>query len=89
MPVGEIADLFVASWGQGARWELAPTSAGALKEAGMLAVDPALARRELGWRPRWRVAEAVARTADWYRDANAGADPGTLLDRDIDAFLTS
>ncbi len=89
LPVGEIADLFVASWGRGARWRLAETVAEPPKEAGFLAVDVALARRELGWRPRWRVAEAVARTADWYRDASAGSDPRALLDRDIDAYLAS
>ena len=83
-----IADLFVAAWGRGAVWRLAEAPIDAPKEANFLAVDTALARRELGWRPRWRVAEAVARTAAWYRNAAEGADCATLLDRDIDAFLS-
>ncbi len=88
LPVSEIADLFVSAWGRGAVWRLAEAGTDAPKEANVLAVDTALARRELGWRPRWRVAEAVARTADWYRRAAEGADCTALLDRDIDAFLS-
>ena len=88
LPVSEIADLFVSAWGRGAAWRLAEAEADAPKEAHFLAVDTALARRELGWQPRWRVAEAVARTANWYRNAAEGADCAALLDRDIDAFLS-
>ena len=89
LPVSDIADLFVAAWGGAAQWRLAPKAEDAPKEASFLAVDVALARRELGWRPRWRVGEAVARTAAWYRDASQGRDPAALLDRDIDAFLAA
>ena len=89
LPVSDIADLFVKAWGGGAEWRLAPKAEDAPKEASFLAVDVALARRDLGWRPRWRVAEAVARTAAWYRDASRGDDAAALLDRDIDAFLAT
>ena len=89
LPVSDIADLFVAAWGGEATWQLADKAVDAPREASFLAVDVALARRELGWRPRWRVAEAVARTAAWYRDASKGIDAAALLDRDIDAFLTT
>lgn len=89
LPVSEIADLFVAAWGNGAEWRLAPKAEDAPKEASFLAVDVSLARRDLGWRPRWRVGEAVARTAAWYRDASQGGDAAALLDRDIDAFLAA
>lgn len=63
--VGELADLFIAAWGSG-RWldqqdPAAPPEARTLR----LCIDRAVA--ELGWRPRWSVAEAVSRTARWYR----------------------
>lgn len=89
LPVAEVAGLFMAGWGGNAAWALAECPAEARKEANFLAVDVALARRELGWRPRWRVGEAVTRTANWYRDAAGGVAAATLLDRDIDAFLRS
>ena len=88
LPVSDIADLFVAAWGRGAVWRLSDTAVDGPKEANVLAVDTALARRELGWRPRWRVAEAITRTADWYRNAAEGTGCAALLDRDIDAFLS-
>jgi len=87
--VGEVADLFVSAWGSGAGWTLSERTVEAPKEARFLAVDTAQARRELGWRPRWRVAEAVSRTAAWYRDASGCGDVGALIDRDVDAFLAA
>jgi CDP-glucose 4,6-dehydratase len=38
-----------------------------LPEAGVLRLASDRARSDLGWRPRWRLDEAVARTARWYR----------------------
>lgn len=42
----------------------------------------------LGWRPRWRFAEAVARTVDWYRalDADPASARAACL-TDLDAYL--
>jgi CDP-glucose 4,6-dehydratase len=45
------------------------------KEADTLAIDPSLAMRTLGWRPRLGPAQSVQWTADWYRAVNDGADP--------------
>lgn len=87
VPVSDIANMFTETWGEGARWVLSEDAVSQPKEAHFLAVDSALARRDLGWLPKWRVGEAVARTATWYRDYARGEAPHKLLDRDIIAFL--
>jgi len=68
--VRELVDRFLAVWGEGS-WQDAgnpsePHEAGVLR----LAIDKALA--QLGWRPRWSLAECVERTAAWYRSFRDG-----------------
>jgi CDP-glucose 4,6-dehydratase len=87
LPVRDIANLFVGAWGDGAHWQTAKRDSPAPKEAALLAVDSTFARNSLGWSPRWRVGEAVRRTADWYRDFAGGIPAPSLIGRDIDAFL--
>lgn len=47
-------------------------------EAGQLAVDSTKARRRLGWRPRWRLDEALERTVAWHARWRDGADMTAL-----------
>jgi CDP-glucose 4,6-dehydratase len=88
LPVRDIADIFVEAWGDGAHWQSQQKTGTEEKEAGLLAVDSTLARKNLGWAPRWRVGEAVRRTAAWYRDFAAGTPATSLVARDIEAFLS-
>lgn len=37
-------------------------------EAALLYLDSSRARRQLGWRPRWGLDQALAETARWYRE---------------------
>ncbi len=87
MTVGEVADLFVAAWGHGAKWAAASEQSGAKHEAGKLTIDSALARRDLGWLPRWKADEAIQRTAIWYRDHAGGIKAEALVKRDISEFF--
>jgi CDP-glucose 4,6-dehydratase len=87
LPVRAVADLFTAAWGNSAGWAAAEENADRPKEAGQLSVDSGLARRELGWRPRWSATEAVRRTASWYRRANYGEAPSVLVTNEIEDFL--
>jgi CDP-glucose 4,6-dehydratase len=63
--VGELADLFVAAWGGGSWVDEShghhPAEARTLR----LCIDKTIS--DLGWRPRWAVREAVARSARWYK----------------------
>ena len=65
MPVGRLVDSFVAAWGEG-QWK-DMSDANKPHEAQVLRLGIEKALYQLGWRPRWNVAEAVRRTADWYR----------------------
>jgi CDP-glucose 4,6-dehydratase len=87
MTVEEVADLFVAAWGGEAAWTAAPKPADVKHEAGKLTIDSSLARRDLGWHPRWKSDEAIRRTAAWYRDHAAGMQAPALVERDISDFF--
>ncbi len=84
LPVGKLVELFLQDWGSGSWRDL--SDANAPHEAGVLrlAIDKAI--WELGWRPRWSVNEAVARTARWYRNYAAKADMTEVCLEDIRAY---
>ncbi|HEY4440332.1 MAG TPA: CDP-glucose 4,6-dehydratase [Candidatus Elarobacter sp.] len=55
-------------------------------ETAVLEVDSTRARADLGWRPRWNTADAVDRTAEWYRDFLTGEPAAALIARDLAAY---
>jgi CDP-glucose 4,6-dehydratase len=59
-------------WGGALRWEL---DRGANPpEALHLELDSAMAERELRWRPRWDLHDALGLVVDWHRAQRAGED---------------
>lgn len=85
--VAELTDAMIAHWGRGS-WRDASDPAD-LPEATVLRLSTEHTGAQLGWRPRWRFAEAVARTVDWYR--SYGADPASARAAclaDLDAYLS-
>lgn len=71
----------------GARWELDGTPQP--HEASLLKLDSSKAKSALGWRPRWRLGEALDQTLAWHQDWNAGADMHERSLRQIDQFLAT
>lgn len=69
VPVSQLVDMFIGAWG-GGRWQDV-SDPQELHEAATLRLSIDKAVAQLGWRPRWTVAEAVRRTAAWYRTAYA------------------
>ena len=55
-------------------------------EAGWLALEIAKIRTVLGVRPRWTLAQAIARTMAWYRAQQNGEDARVLCEADIAAY---
>jgi CDP-glucose 4,6-dehydratase len=70
LPVKDVADAFVRAWGTPAEWR---TDGGKHPhEAHYLRLDAGKARKELGWRPRLGIKQAISWTAEWYRQQAAG-----------------
>jgi CDP-glucose 4,6-dehydratase len=72
LTVAEVADAMLAAMHCPKRW--IEDDAEQPKEAKFLALDPSLAMRSIGWRPRLNAKQAMQWTADWYR----AVDDGTL-----------
>jgi CDP-glucose 4,6-dehydratase len=71
LPVKDVADTFVRTWGKPASWK---TDGGKHPhEAHYLRLDASKARKDLGWKPRLGLKDAIAWSADWYRKQAAGA----------------
>jgi CDP-glucose 4,6-dehydratase len=85
VPVSALADAMQAALGVTALWQ-AVSEPGAAREMQALALDPALARRTLGWSGRLPMAEAVQWTADWYRALQRGADMAAFTDAQIASY---
>lgn len=84
VPVGELADRAVTSWGEGAAWQ---TDGGQhAHEAGLLALDATRAETELGWHNRLPFPESLEWTIDWERAVDAGETARSATDRQIAAF---
>lgn len=85
LPVGRLADAFVAAWG-GGRWEDRSDPAQP-HEASILRLSIEKAGWELGWHPRWNCEQMIERTARWYRDVLCGgADARAACEADIEAY---
>lgn len=89
LSVRDVAELFADAWGGGVSWRAENDPSQAAQEASLLAIDSSLAKKELGWLPRWKAADAVTRTASWYRRNAAGERAVVLVDEDIQDFLDS
>ncbi|MDQ1395492.1 MAG: CDP-glucose 4,6-dehydratase, partial [Acidimicrobiaceae bacterium] len=55
-------------------------------EQPMLRLDTTKARDELGWRPVLDFGQAIAMTAQWYRDRAQGVDVAALTEQQIVEF---
>lgn len=83
--VGALADRAARAWGGGAAW--IDEDDGGPHEAGMLMVDSAKSRAELGWTPRMRVDDAVALTVGWEQRTRGGETPRAVTQDQIDDYL--
>lgn len=70
--VEEVVRELSARWPSGIAWETDPGEHP--HETSVLALDSALARDQLGWRPPLGFAEAIEATAAWYAAWRSGAD---------------
>ena len=55
-------------------------------EAGLLRLDSSQARLRLGWRPVWRLDNALKATAEWYLAWQSGRDMGALTEAQLQDY---
>ncbi len=75
--VGAVVELCAGAWEGGAGWEQEPGEHP--HEAQVLRLDSSVARSRLGWRPKWRLEQAIAHTVAWYKAFLAGADLAAVM----------
>ena len=61
--VGEIATELSKIWPQTATWQAGTSDYP--HEAKLLHLDASLAKEKLDWQPRWKITEALVKTAEW------------------------
>jgi CDP-glucose 4,6-dehydratase len=81
--VRDLIAAFETAFGVALPWRQGPAPA----EAPRLALDPALAGRMLGWRPRLDRAACIAATAEWYAAWARGEDMLSRSQREIREVL--
>ena len=72
---------------QGAAW--LHTQEQRVHEATLLKLDSSRAEAELGWRPKWRLSEALDRTIEWHKAWRQGIDMHNLCLTQIAAHQAS
>jgi len=81
-----VVERFLAEWGCGS-WAAAGDQSAAPGEAAQLNLDSGKASARLGWVPSWGAAEAVRRTAAWYRSYyERPASALDLVDEDLRVY---
>jgi CDP-glucose 4,6-dehydratase len=86
-PVQWIVERMAARWDGGAKWTF--DAGDRPHEAHYLKLDISKARHRLGWRPRWRLDEALGRIEEWHRAWLANADMRSMCLRQIDDYTNS
>lgn len=82
--VHEVLELLAGHWPE-LRWQL--SDAPRPHEAGLLYLDCAKAKNELGWRPSWSLETTLEKTAEWYRGwLERGTAPAELTRRQLAEF---
>ncbi|MGU3537388.1 CDP-glucose 4,6-dehydratase [Methylobacterium sp. A54F] len=71
--VGMVADTVCHLWGRPGGWRSA-SEPNAPYEAKLLNLDATKARAGLGWKPRWHLKEALAKSVEFYRANLTGSD---------------
>lgn len=86
--VGAVAAAAARLWGTGATIVEASSSENP-HEAGLLRLDCTKSRVQLGWRPRWSLDEALARTVAWHHAWTQGADMTAFTLEQIRAYCSA
>ena len=82
---GNLVDIFCRAWGNGMTW--VDRYDGGPHEANFLKLDCSKIEHVFGWRPRYGVEEAVAKTVEWSKAYLDGQEMLQVMDRQIMEFF--
>lgn len=83
--VSDVLEKMVVSFGQ--RAEFHPVSNETEShESAVLRLDASKAKKVIGWRPRWDLAQTIARTIEWYKQETVGANMTEFTSHQIDEY---
>lgn len=86
LSTGALAQLFCEYWGTGSQWQ-SIAEANSSPEACFLRLDCSKIKSVLGWKPRWNIHTAIAKTVEWTKAYFANANITEIMDRQIAEFL--
>lgn len=86
-PVSWILDRMVASWGEGASWQLDRNAHP--HEARYLKLDISKAGARLHWSPTWDLEAALSRIVDWHRAWLSSSDMKSRTLDEINAYTAA
>ena len=81
---GELVDMFCTAWG-GISW--VNRHDGGPHEANFLKLDCSKITKTLGWRPKWHIGDAIAKTVEWVRAYQNGYDMGRFMNSQIADYV--
>jgi len=85
--VADVAARCVSVWGSGS--VVVDASQQTVHEATLLQLNCAKAANRLHWTPRWNYETTVDRTVEWYRRRNMGTAVQSLVQNDIDEYIST
>lgn len=85
---GELVDLFV-KYADGKISRLDKSEENAVHEANFLKLDCSKLKAVFGWKPHWRIKEAIEKTVEWSTVWLENGDIRKCMDEQIENFLVS
>lgn len=82
---GELVDLFCEIWGEQMAWDTGDVSGP--HEAKLLQLNCDKLKREMNWKPRWHIRDAVEQTVRWTRVLQSDGDIRACMRQQISTYL--
>lgn len=85
LTTGELVKLFCTKWGNGIAWE--NVSSEGPHEANLLRLNCTKLKTIFNWKPRWHIADAIAKTVEWAQCYQRQEDIAACMENQINEFL--
>ena len=83
---GTLVDIFCSKWGNDARWESKSTNGP--HEANFLKLDCSKLKSTFGWKPVWRIDQAIEKTCEWTKEWLKGDNMYQIISSQINEYIT-